>query len=188
MAEGSSAVSDTKTKLLDAAALCVQTRGYNGFSFHDLADAVGIKTASIHYHFPTKAELGQALTRRYTTQFMTALGDPETGNPEQCLQRYVELFRGALDSGRMCLCGMMGAEISGVPDEVASEVRAFFDANHTWVARVLERTGKPKATAAAHARLFVATHEGAMLVARVSGDRPSFDEVAIAVLAIARMP
>jgi TetR/AcrR family transcriptional repressor of nem operon len=181
-------MSDTKTRLLDAAALCVQTRGYNGFSFHDLTDAVGIKTASIHYHFPTKSELGQALTRRYTNQFMTALGDAEIGPPETCLRRYVALFRTALDDGRMCLCGMMGAEVSGIPDEVASEVRAFFEANHVWLACVLERGGKSKSSAREQARLLVAALEGAMLVARVSGDRASFDGVAKFALALVKQP
>ena len=97
----------TKTLLLDAASLLVQTRGYNGFSFHDLGAAVGITTASIHYHFPTKANLGQQLVKRYTAEFIAALGDPQASSPSQGLLHYVGLFRAALSDGRMCLCGMM---------------------------------------------------------------------------------
>lgn len=179
-------MTNTKTKLLDAASACVQTRGYNGFSFHDLADAVGIKTSSIHYHFPTKAELGKALVRHYTMQFMTALGDSDAGTPEACLERYVGLFRAALQDGRMCLCGMMGAEISGIPDDVAREVRAFFDTNTDWLTRVFERGGTTKLAAQKRARLFLSALEGAMLIARVSGDPTLFDGVAKSTLAFAK--
>ena len=76
-------INSTKKELLDAASLLVQTRGYNGFSFHDLGAAVGITTASIHYHFPTKAYLGQQLVKRYTAEFMAALGDPEASPPHK---------------------------------------------------------------------------------------------------------
>src|SRR6516165_9690724 len=137
----------TKTLLLDAASLLVQTRGYNGFSFHDLGAAVGITTASIHYHFPTKANLGQQLVKRYTTEFMAALGDPKASPPSQRLRRYVRLFRAALSEGRMCLCGMIGAEVDGVPAEVSAEVREFFRANELWLTRVFERAGAHPATA-----------------------------------------
>lgn len=169
-------MSDTKTRLLDAAAKGMQSQGYNAYSFHDLSAAVGIKTASIHYHFATKAALGAALARRYTATFMAALGDPGAGEPDDRLKHYASLFRTALHDGRMCLCGMIGAEIDTVPEEVAVEVRAFFAANHAWLAEVFGRTGRSEARALA--RHFLATLEGAMLAARVSGDLASFDEVA----------
>ena len=174
----------TKKKLLDAASLLVQTRGYNGFSFHDLAAAVGITTASIHYHFPTKANLGQQLVKRYTAEFMAALGDPKASPPSPRLRHYVGLFRAALSEGRMCLCGMIGAEVDGVPAEVSAEVREFFRANELWLMRVFEAAGAHTATARRKARLFVSALEGAMLIARASGDTGSFDDVTKTALAI----
>jgi TetR/AcrR family transcriptional repressor of nem operon len=177
----------TKKELLDAASLLVQTRGYNGFSFHDLAAAVGITTASIHYHFPTKATLGQQLVKRYTAEFMGALGDPQASSPSQRLRHYVLLFRAALSGGRMCLCGMIGAEVDGVPTEVSAEVREFFRANELWLMRVFERAGAHTATARGKARLFVSALEGAMLIARASGDAGSFDDVAKTAFAICGM-
>ena len=113
---------DTKTRLLDAASALAQTRGYHGFSFHDLAREIGITTASIHYHFPTKSALGQALVKRYTLSFLEILGKPDTAPPRQRLTHYVSVFRACLLEGRMCLCGMIGAEVDGVPAEVALEV------------------------------------------------------------------
>ena len=60
---------DTKQKILAAARLTVQDRGYAGLSFRELAKEVGIKSASIHHYFPTKGELGAALANRYTADF-----------------------------------------------------------------------------------------------------------------------
>jgi TetR/AcrR family transcriptional regulator, transcriptional repressor for nem operon len=171
-------MADTKTRLLDAATKGMQTHGYNAYSFHDLSASVGIKTASIHYHFPTKAALGEALASRYTAQFMAALGDADSGTPEDCLRRYAGLFRAALHDGRMCLCGMIGAEIDTVPEQVARQVRSFFETNHIWLAEVFVRMGKSPATARTQARLFLAILEGAMIIARVGGELSSFDEVA----------
>jgi TetR/AcrR family transcriptional regulator, transcriptional repressor for nem operon len=178
-------VADTKTSLLDAAAQLVQTRGYNGFSFHDLAEAVGIRTASIHYHFPTKADLGQALVTRYTADFLALLSDPD-GAPEERLRTYVGLFRQSLASGRMCLCGMIGAEVSGVPEELGQSVRAFFTANETWLAQVYEQQGLARTAAKRRARLMLAALEGAMLIARTSGDNATFEDVAKEMLALGK--
>ena len=174
-------MTDTKTQLLDAAAGLAQTRGYNGFSFHDLSAQVGIKTASIHYHFPTKAMLVESLVHRYIDNFFDALGQADVGPPEACLERYVGLFRRSLGEGRMCLCGMMGAEIGDLPASVAGAVRSFFDANLDWLTHVYERMGARQA--ATRAQLLLATLEGAMMMARVSQDAAGFDSVARAAIA-----
>ncbi len=176
---------NTKDRLLDAAQILVQTRGYNAFSFHDLATVVGITTASIHYHFPTKSKLGAELVRRYTDNFMTALGDPLATPAESQLRRYASLFRRVVTKGRMCLCGMMGSESDGIPAEVAAEVRKFFLANERWLVRVIEATGERSAAARSKARFFVASMEGAMLLARASGSTASFDDVARIALPVA---
>jgi TetR/AcrR family transcriptional repressor of nem operon len=178
------AMTDTKSKLLDAAAPLVQTRGYNGFSFHDLAETIGIRTASIHYHFRTKANLCEALVVRYTRDFMAALGDPGDGTPEERLLHYVGQFKNALNHGRMCLCGMIGAEVSGVPDSVGQGVRSFFVANEMWLATVYERQGLTVVTAKGQARLTLAALEGAMMMARTNTNSDTFDEVAALVLAM----
>jgi TetR/AcrR family transcriptional regulator, transcriptional repressor for nem operon len=178
------AMTDTKSKLLDAAALLVQTRGYNGFSFHDLADTVGIRTASIHYHFPTKAALGQALVSRYSKDFMTALGDPTAGTPHDRLRHYVDVFKTSLTNGRMCLCGIIGAEVGSVPDEVGQCVRDFFAKNEAWLIAVYRAQGVAKPAAKARARLMLAALEGALMIARTSDDSATFDDVARLVLAL----
>jgi AcrR family transcriptional regulator len=105
-------------EILDSAERQARRRGYNGFSFRDLAADVGIKSASVHYHFPTKAELGAAVAQRYTERFMAHLGDPADPEvaPDALLERYVAAFRRALVRDRqMCLCGLLGAEVESLP-------------------------------------------------------------------------
>jgi len=174
---------DTKQKLLDAATELAQTRGYNGFSFHDLADRVSVRTASIHYHYPTKADLGRALVTRYTDAFMRGLGPP-AGPVEQRLRHYIGCFRAAVSQGRMCLCGMIGAEVEAVPPELAREVGRFFAANEEWLIEVFAGSGLAKAAARSRARLTLAALEGGMILARVSRNAAHFEDVAKAILAL----
>jgi TetR/AcrR family transcriptional regulator, transcriptional repressor for nem operon len=173
---------DTKAKLLETAAALAQTRGFNGFSFHDLADANNIRTASIHYHFPTKLDLGQALIKRYTEEFEAALGYVDEGKPEERLKHYVGLFRRTLVKKRMCLCGMIGAEAAGLPREMGAAVQAFFDLNEKWLTLLFQRMDLTKSEAQSRALLTFAGLEGAMILARNGENLDAFDKVAKAIV------
>src|SRR5271154_7619977 len=105
--------SDTREAIMAVARKTVQAHGYNRLSFRELAKEVGVRSASIHYHFPTKGDLGAALARRYTEDASAALEGllVESRNPATCLRKYTDLFRLALENNnRMCLCGIMAAE------------------------------------------------------------------------------
>src|SRR5580704_4135811 len=113
-------VPDTRAQLLDVALELVQLRGYNAFSFRDLADRVGIKTASIHYHFPTKGDLGLALVRQHRRVLAEAFArlDNEP-DPLRRLQQYAGVFRSTLENGhRMCLGGILAIEYQTLPAEL----------------------------------------------------------------------
>lgn len=171
-------------EILDSAEGLARNRGFNGFSFRDLANEVGIKSASVHYHFPTKADLGRAITRRYADRFLTHLGDPEdpASTPEALLQRYVAAIRHALVmEERMCLCGMLGAEIATLPEIVAQEVRDFFARNIDWLIAVLWRLRGPdfeREILRQEAQCIIAALQGAMMLARSLDRVEVFDEVA----------
>lgn len=168
--------------ILEVAERMARTAGYNGFSYRDIAKAVGIKAASVHYHYPSKAELGAALGRRYGDRFLEGLGAPDdpAATPDALLQRYIARFRhGLVDEGLMCLCGLLGAEIADLPDPVAAEARRFFERNIDWLARVFERApdGRSPEQARAAAMHVIATLEGAMILARALDDSAAFDAV-----------
>jgi TetR/AcrR family transcriptional repressor of nem operon len=175
----------TPVHVLDVAERLIQTRGFNGFSYADVAAEVGITKASLHYHFPTKADLGLSLVQRYQETFEGSLAGLARagGDTRALLEGYAAIYRSVLRKDRMCLCGMLAAEHSTLPTPMQRALQAFFDANERWLAGVLEagrRTGELKLAAAAReeARLLVAGLEGALLVARSYGDPRRFQDAA----------
>jgi TetR/AcrR family transcriptional regulator, transcriptional repressor for nem operon len=178
------------TAILDVAERLAQTLGYNGFSYADIAAQLGVTKASLHYHFPSKAELGRALIERYRGLFGAALVeiDERTREPREKLRQYVGLYDSVLSNERMCLCGMLAAEHATLPAPMQEELKAFFDANERWLTAVLEEGLKARAlrftdSARERARMLIGTLEGAMLVARSYGNPQRFQSVAAFVLA-----
>jgi len=183
----------TADRILDVAETLVQVRGFNAFSYADVASAIGIQKASLHHHFATKAALGLALVGRYRDHFLAALAAiaAATGDARERLRRYAGLYAAVLRRRRMCLCGMLAADVATLPKAMRSGIDRFFAENETWLARVLEE-GRERGElhfegdAEAMAAFFVASLEGAMLVARGSGRLARFDLVAERILADAR--
>jgi TetR/AcrR family transcriptional repressor of nem operon len=182
--------SDTAARILDAAEQLVQSRGYNGFSYADIAAQVGITKASLHHHFETKATLGKALIDRYHAHFMQALAmiDANGRDAADKLQGYARLYAAVLEDERLCLCGMLAAEYDTLPRAMQEGVRTFFDVNEEWLAGVLEqgrRGGRfhRRGPARETARLLLSALEGAMLVARPYHDVARFNVAAEQLLA-----
>jgi TetR/AcrR family transcriptional repressor of nem operon len=186
---------DTSERILDVAEELVQVRGFNAFSYADVADRLGVTKASLHYHFPSKAELGRALIARYAQRFAQALARidrDEHPAPEQ-LADYANLYASALRGQRMCLCGMLAAEYRTLPKPIRDQVVAFFDDNERWLEGVLEQgradrrlrfDGSSRDTA----RMIISSLEGAMLVARPYGETERFRTTAATLLASLAAP
>src|ERR1700728_181063 len=116
---------DTREKIMAAARLTVQDRGYGGLSFRDLAKEVGIKSASIHHYFPSKGDLGACVAAQYTGGFQEYLCRliAASLDPAECIRRYIDVFRTTLlNENRMCLGGIMAAEHKELPTEVRAAV------------------------------------------------------------------
>ena len=164
----------TAERVMDVAEALIQQRGYGGFSFDDVAQAVGIRKPSVHHHFRTKAELVAALARRYTERFESALAaiDVARRDPLARLKAYVQLFATTYaQDGRLCVCGMLGAEADALPADVADAVAGFFQLNLTWLTaafRDAQRSGQVTTgqRAANLAELMLSALEGAMVVGR----------------------
>jgi TetR/AcrR family transcriptional repressor of nem operon len=173
--------SNAREAILAAARRTAQAHGYNGLNFRDLAAEVGIKAASIYYHFPSKADLGAAVARRYWEDTAAGLAaiSAETADPLRCLRRYPEVFRKALATGnRMCLCSFMAAESDDLPDAVKQEVRAFADINVTWLSRHLSASAVVGAgESEQRARAIFAAVSGAQLMARGRSDIALYDSI-----------
>ncbi|PYG29868.1 TetR/AcrR family transcriptional regulator [Pelagimonas varians] len=125
---------DTKTQILDSAERAMRVRGYHAVSFRDLADELGIKSASIHYHFRHKHDLGSAVVQRYSDRVAAAVGDARGHDWPSGVAVFCEVYVNAIKGeGLQCLCSMLSAESRGLPDEVAVPVAEFFEANLAWL-------------------------------------------------------
>ena len=185
MAERGRGDPDTATRILDVAERLAQVRGFNGFSYADIAAELGITKAALHYHFASKADLGEALIDRYAARFSDALAAIDAGAsaPPAKLRGYAELYADVLRNQRMCLCGMLAAEYPTLPGAMRASVVSFFDDNETWLQQVLEEgrgDGSLQFSGSTRdiARMIISCLEGAMLVTRPYGDIPRFQDAA----------
>jgi len=172
---------DTAQRILKVASRLVQTRGFNGFSYAHIAAELGVTKASLHYHFPSKADLGRRLIEQYERSFVEALAHIETATAGalERLRRYMHIYSGVLGNEQMCLCGMLAAEHGTLPAPMRRTLQHYFDVNEAWLAKVLERgrdegelrfDGSPREVAA----LLLSSLEGAMMLARSYGDPKRF--------------
>jgi len=180
---------DTADQLLDSAERLVIERGFNAFSYRDLAAEVGIRTASIHYHFPAKGDLGAALMRRYTDRLDAALARLEgrTTSEAARLTGFVDLYRATGDRGAICLCGSLASDLATLPDALRPAVSAYLARSITWIESAVRR-GRAAGEfhgvfdARALAESLVAGLQGALLVARAQSSTEVLDHVEAIVL------
>lgn len=172
---------NTRYKILELAQEAIATRGYSSFSFRELAIELGIKSASIHYHFPTKTHLGLEVARTYRARLEQALSQitANTSNPEQALAGLIAIYRHeARTSQRMTVCTMLAAEIKNLPDEIQQEMKAFYQLNLDWIAARLAEMGVDSNTKEEKARQLFALLQGGLMGAKGQNDPAYFDVVA----------
>ena len=186
-----SKLSTTADDILDCAQTLIMAGGYNGFSYADIAEVVGIRKASIHHHFPSKADLVQSLVARYREAAQAGLEKLEgaVADPRDQLTYYLGYWQQCLTDGSapICICALLASELPVLPAPVAAEVRLHFETLTQWLAAALQRGAESgvfrlASPAQAEAHAFVATVHGGMLSARVSGDPKLFGTITGALL------
>lgn len=178
--------SNTYNEILKCATTLIVAGGYNGFSYADISDVVGIRKASIHHHFPTKVDLVCALVIQYRKEAESGIAALERNflNPADKLRAYNNYWLGCIDSPTKgyCICALLASQIPVLPQEVVVEVRAHFLSLSAWLKSVFERGEEQKTLKIAfdpryEAELFMATVHGAMLSARAYGDPKIFEAI-----------
>jgi len=178
--------SETAEQILDLAETLIQTRGYSAFSYQDIADGLGIRKASIHYHFPSKADLGVAVVDRYITRFgegLTAIADDQSQSSMTMLDFYVQPYlQFASTPDRVCLSGALAGEMLALPPKVRERVDHFFRTHQVWLTKILERgvargEFELPAPASKVARLVFGALQGALLVKRTTNDLSQINDV-----------
>lgn len=176
---------DTAQQILDVAQKLAQTRGFNAFSYADIAKAMKMTKASLHYHFPSKSDLGHSLIERYEDHFLQELRaiDARGGDMRTRLRGFVGVYADVLRAGQVCLCGMLVAEFETLPKEMQAALDHYFEVTETWLAEVLEQglcdgefrfDDRPRDVA----QYVISTLEGAMILARPHGGQDRFQAAA----------
>lgn len=172
---------NAREAILEAAKVAAQHYGYSGINFRSIGETVGIKNASIYYHFPSKADLGAAVAKRYWEDTASALAAIRAQNPEplQCLRIYPSIFRKSLEDGnRLCLSSFMAAEYQDLPEAVKTEVLAFADINVAWLTALLTEIDNGSVQDnERRARAIYTAIAGAQLIARTRLDISLYDEL-----------
>ncbi|MCK0070308.1 TetR/AcrR family transcriptional regulator [Kordiimonas laminariae] len=165
-------------EILDAAERHMRSGGFDAVSFRDLATEVGVKSASVHYHFPQKADLGEAVVSRYTEKILESLGEPEATSIYEVRQRLdclIGTYRTALyGDDKVCLCCMLGSEASYLPESVAAKVLSFFMQVKGWTETAIS-SGAPSVDASAIASFMISSLQGAMTQAVATSDKSHFE-------------
>jgi TetR/AcrR family transcriptional regulator, transcriptional repressor for nem operon len=181
----------TADRILQTAKNLISDLGYSAFSYADIAEAIQIRKASIHHHFPTKASLVVAVLKAHRerliegTQFLSQKIDA----PLARLQAYVRYWEGCIrdKSEPFCIAALLAAELPSLPAEVRFEVQQHFLELSRWIRETLEegiskRTLKLQGTPEDEAQTFMATVHGAMLSARALGSCDVFQTVTTSAL------
>ncbi len=174
---------EMRDKILTCAQRLVQQRGFNGFSYADIANEVGIRKASLHHHFPTKVDLGLSLIKVYSEQLDNALisisGSTLPANDK--LLEYIALYRGSLDAERMCLGGMLASEVQTLDPVMLPSLKRFFTRNTEWLTEILiegqsQQLFSLGGSAADSARMLLSALQGALLISRATGNSEAFEQ------------
>ncbi|MER8992526.1 TetR/AcrR family transcriptional regulator [Mesorhizobium sp. M0678] len=179
-------LSTTSDDILACARSLIVAGGYNGFSYADIADVVGIRKASIHHHFPSKVDLVRTLVARYREETEAGMANVELheSDPLEQLRIYAGYWEACIAnaSAPFCICALLASELPVLPEEVGLEVRAHFRSLSGWLTSVMERGARHgqfrlMSTPRAEAEAFMATVHGAMLSARAYGGPKIFGVV-----------
>ncbi|MCM8537271.1 MAG: TetR/AcrR family transcriptional regulator [Lentisphaeraceae bacterium] len=168
-----------KKEIMQTACYALQKGGVNGFSFRDLAESVGIKSSSVHYHFRNKNELFKAIIidfRESLSERLVKLSE-ESDSLQEVLLALIDIFEGVLDEGKFCVCGMLAADMMHLDKEVTEELKATFRALENWLQDTIERLGTKDIPIDSLALIFISSLEGAMLVDRISGEKNYFSAI-----------
>lgn len=169
----------TSEQIMHTATVLLQKHGFNAISYNDISKLIGIKTASIHYHYPSKYDLGKSIMEQYRLMHQAALKKIDAGSdsPLKKLQDFADLFCCTMDKDyRMCPCGMLSTDISTLPDSIKVEVRGFYIDSETWLAAILREGLEKKLfkfdmSPNECAKTLFASFEGAMLSAKAFEDK-----------------
>jgi TetR/AcrR family transcriptional repressor of nem operon len=174
----------TRAQIIDIAEHLLLKKGFNGFSYKHISTQLGIKNAAIHYHFPSKEDLGAAIIQHTRKAFQAGTQELETQqlNPWQKLDWFFSIYLNNLQKGEVCLGGTLGTDFNAIPGKMQSEVQALISEILTWLEKLLQ-DGRNQGdfsfsgNAAEKAVVVLASVQGALQIARVTSSKQFYAAV-----------
>lgn len=174
-------------EIMDVAYRLLVEKGYHNFSYADIADEIGIRKASIHYHFATKDELVLRVVQRYRRGIHGQIAQLQAGDlsARAQFQLYLDFWQQALgvNTSDVCLCMHLGSEVPTLSAPIQAEVQGHFAELTAWVRDLLQASHVDARALDAEADAMVAAVHGAMLSARTFRDASYFSAISQQVLA-----
>ncbi|MBN2350075.1 MAG: TetR/AcrR family transcriptional regulator [Bacteroidales bacterium] len=133
----------TKDEIINLADSLIRDKGYNAFSFNDISKAIGIKTSSIHYYFPTKSDLGISVIKEQSKRFNILIKELADKSPEVKLEEFFNMYAQIKSDNKICLVGSLATDFNTIDKTVKNELKKFAEQILNWVTEILTE-GKEK--------------------------------------------
>jgi len=159
---------DKRTQIVEIATQLAATKGFNAFSHRELAEHIGIKSSSVHYHFPKKEDIGIAMMDFYLSEVELYLANIKNETSIKKLEKFCQLFiNTAKSEQKICLAGMLSSDHTTLGEGLQSRVKKFFTFVEGWIAEQVVELGKDQIQADEFAKVLIGTLEGTLLSARL---------------------
>lgn len=168
---------NTKRAILDLAESLLLDKGFNGFSYAHIASELGVKNAAIHYHFPSKEDLGCAVVQRYRDRFQLWVNNARVKDlsPQEKLDWFFSIYANLrADQGKVCLGGSLETEFNSIPVSLRQQTEALTNELLSWLASTLEEGREAgifqfNGESGNKAALILSSLQGALQMARALG-------------------
>lgn len=167
---------DTKDRIVSLADQLIKSKGYNAFSYKDISDPLEIKNAAIHYHFPTKTDLGVAVIDVELQHFLASTGKLAAQPEDKQLKFLFDTFSKKNKERLVCLMGSLSPDYDTLPEPLQGKISDLSSAILEWTAGCLER-GREKGLfrfegeASDRALLVISNLLASLLLSRVMGGK-----------------
>ncbi len=178
-------IENSKRTIMNLAEALLQDKGFNGFSYAHISSELGCKNAAIHYHFPTKEDLGCAVMKRYRDRFQLWTNNTRVKDlsPRDKLDWFFSIYTATrADKGKVCLVGSMEAEFNSIPEMLQKEVEALHKELLIWLEATLGEGREAgvfnfNGSSASKAALILSSLQGGLQMARALGTKKFGDVV-----------
>jgi TetR/AcrR family transcriptional regulator, transcriptional repressor for nem operon len=168
-----------KEDIVQLSELLIRTQGCNAFSYYDLAEALKLRPAAIHYHFPHKNDLLVAVARAAETHFEAVVQEIEAGtvSPADQLQAFVKrIYQKPAAEGKLCIVLALGNDFTSLTPECTDALRNTATAILNWLSKLLaagqlQGVFKFEGSTRVRAQLLMAALSASLSLSRLYGKR-----------------